>query len=150
MDLQQLLNEQADAILTEAEEAVRCSQLRSYRTAGSEVTRQRLSALFDLTVRAARERNLAPMIAHAEAIAAERFEAGFDLWEIQTAFNVLEQAIWARVLKQLPPESFAEALGLVSTVLGVGKDTVARLYVSLASKTRVQTLNLRSLFSGTT
>jgi hypothetical protein len=89
------------------------------------------------------------MIAHAEGIARERFEAGFDLWEVQTAFNVLEEAIWVRILKELAPTDFAEALGIISTVLGVGKDTLARRYVSLASRSRVPTLNLQSLFTGT-
>ena len=89
------------------------------------------------------------MIAHAETIARERFEAGFDLSEVQTAFNVLEEAIWVRVLKNLPPNELAEALGLISTVLGGGKDALARSYVTLASKTKSPSLNLQSLFAGT-
>ena len=78
----------------------------------------------------------------------KRYTAGFDLWEVQTAFNVLEEAIWVRVFKSVPPDALAEALGLVSTVLGAGKDTLARKYVSLASKTKAPSLNLQSLFSG--
>jgi hypothetical protein len=89
------------------------------------------------------------MIAHAEAIARERFDSGFDLSEVQTSFNVLEETIWKRILKSLPASDYAEALGLVSTVLGAGKDTVARTYVTMASKTKTRTLNLQSLFSGT-
>lgn len=149
MDLHTLLHERAAEILTDAEEAVKRARLHSYEKAGTENTHQRLKALFVLTARAAKERNLGPMIAHADAIALERFEAGYDLWEVQTAFNVLEEAIWVRILKELPPAEYAEALGLVSTVLGVGKDTLARKYVSLASKSRVPTLNLQSLFTGT-
>jgi hypothetical protein len=88
------------------------------------------------------------MVAHTDSIARERFASGFDLWEVQTAFNVLEEAIWVHILKELPPTEYAEALGLVSTVLGTGKDTLARRYVSLASKTKASTLNLQSLFTG--
>jgi hypothetical protein len=149
MNLHTLLQDRAAEILADAEEAIARARLRSYANAGQESTHQRLKALFVLTTRATKERNLGPMIAHADAIAHERFEAGYDLWEVQTAFNVLEEAIWVRVLKELPPAEYAEALGLVSTVLGVGKDTLARRYVSLASKTRVPTLNLQSLFTGT-
>lgn len=86
---------------------------------------------------------------HAKTIAAERFEAGFDLWEVQTAFNVLEETIWRRILQELPLTEFAEALSLASTVLGAGKDTLARTYVTLASKTHAPTLNIQSLFAGT-
>jgi hypothetical protein len=88
------------------------------------------------------------MVAHADSIARERFNAGYDLWEVQTAFNVLEEAIWLRLMKELPPAELPEALGLVSTILGIGKDTLARRYVSLAAKTKVTSLNLQSLFTG--
>ena len=111
MNLHTLLQERAAEILAEAEEAIARARLRSYANAGQESTHQRLKALFVLTTRATKERNLGPMIAHADAIAHERFEAGYDLWEVQTAFNVLEEAIWVRVLKELPPAEYAEALG---------------------------------------
>lgn len=112
------------------------------------VSWQRLRDLYILTMRAVGDRKLGPIVAHAETIAQERYAQGFDLWEGQTAFNVLEEAIWNRIIKELPPTSYAEALGLVSTVLGAGKDSLARASVSLASKTKAPTLNLRSMFSG--
>jgi hypothetical protein len=149
MTLHDLLHNHAADIVAEAEEAVQRAHLRNYEKSGRDNTHQRLKALFVLTARAAKERNLGPMIAHAETVASERFEAGFDLWEVQTAFNVLEEAVWVRVLRELPPTEYAEALGLVSTILGVGKDTLARRYVSLATKTKARSLNLQSLFTGT-
>jgi hypothetical protein len=149
MTLHELLHDHSADIIAEAEEAVKRARLRHYEKSGPEHTHQRLKALFVLTARAAKERNLGPMIAHAENIAHERFEAGFDLWEVQTAFNVLEEAIWVRVLRELPATEYAEALGLISTILGVGKDTLARRYVSLATKTKTRTLNMQSVFTGT-
>jgi hypothetical protein len=88
------------------------------------------------------------MIAHAEAIARERYSAGYDLWEIQTAFNVLEEGIWKQVLSELPLTEVGEALGLVSTALGPGIDALGRRYASLASKIKAPSLNLQSLLSG--
>jgi hypothetical protein len=149
MNLIELLQSQQNEILNTAFEAVKRSQLKNYEKAGDEHIHQRLKALFVLTVRAIKERNLGPMIAHAETIAQERFSAGFDLSEVQTAFNVLEEATWMDILKQLPATEFAEALGLVSTVLGAGKDSLARRYVFLASQTKSTSLNLQSIFSGT-
>jgi len=149
MDLNQLLHDQSNEILSDAEAAIARARLAHYEKSGAEHTHQRLKALFTLTARAVKEKNLGPMIAHAETIGRERFEAGFDLSEVQTAFNVLEEAIWMRILKNLSPIELAVALGLVSTVLGAGKDTLARMYVSLASKTKAPSLNLQSLFGGT-
>lgn len=149
MTLNQLLKEQTNDILSDAQAAIARARLTHYEKSGSEHTHQRLRALYTLTARAVKEKNMGPMIAHAETIARERFEAGFDLSEGQTAFNALEEAIWIRILKDMSPNELAEALGLISTVLGAGKDALARTYVSLASKTKSPSLNLQSLFAGT-
>jgi len=149
MDLYKFLDTHAQDILAESNEAITRCRLKSYAQVGSEQTHQRLKALYVLTCRAVKDRNLAPMISHAESIGRERFNAGFDLWEVQTAFNVLEEVIWTRIIKEFPPEDYAESLGLVSTVLGTGKDTLARIYVALASKSKTPTLDLRRLFTGT-
>ncbi|MBI5472280.1 MAG: hypothetical protein HY961_08035 [Ignavibacteriae bacterium] len=149
MNLYDLLHTHANEILNEAVEAIVRGRVKNYVVAGQEHTHARLKALLALTQRAVKEKNLLPMLAHAELIASQRHSAGFDLWEVQTAFNVLEEAIWKRIIKDLPPDQFAEALGLVSTVLGAGKDALARSYVSLASKTKSPSLNMQSLFAGT-
>jgi len=149
MELVKLLQESSSEILVAAEEAVERAHLKNYEHAGKEHTHQRLKALYVLTSRAVKERNLGPMISYAETIGRERFAAGYDLSEVQTAFNVLEEAIWTRIIKGLPPSEYGEALGLVATVLGAGKDALARTYVNLASKSRTGSLNLQSLFSGT-
>ena len=68
---------------------------------------------------------------------------------MQTAFNALEEATWARMLAALEASQLAEALGLVTTVLGAGKDALARRYVSLAARAHAPSLDLRRLFAGT-
>jgi hypothetical protein len=88
------------------------------------------------------------MVAYAEAVAEERFHAGYDLSEVQAAFNALEESIWTRAVAILAPGELAQTLGLVSTALGCGKDALARKYVSLATRTHAPSLDLRALFSG--
>jgi hypothetical protein len=148
MTLIELLDQQAASILGEAQDVVQRSHLEHYEAAGLEATRARLQLLYDLTVQCVKDRNLAPLQEHAEAIARERFNAGFDLAEVQTAYNVLEEVIWKRIFWNLPPEQLAEGLGLVGTALGAGKDRLAQAYVSLASKSRAPSLNLQALFKG--
>lgn len=146
MMLLHMLQEQGEEILHEAVSAMQRAHCRHYEEQGEEHMRARLKALFVLTQRALKERNLGPMLAHAEAVAEERFHAGFDLAEVQTAFNVLEEAIWWRIVSSLPRAEYAEAFGLLGTVLGAGKDALARRYVSLAASTRVSSLRLEELF----
>ena len=148
LTLDELLHERMNDILARAGESMDRAHLKHYEQEGAEHVHQRLRALYVLTARGVKERNLGPMIAHAETVARERFSAGYDIWEVQTAINVLEETIWSLVLREMPPEQTGQALGLVSTVLGVGKDTLARRYVSLASKTKAPSLNLESLFTG--
>lgn len=149
MDLHQYLHDRGQDIIADAELVVRRFHLEHYEKEGPEHLHQRLKALLVLTTRAVKERNLGPMIAHATTVAHERFSAGYDLSEVQAAFNALEEVIWKRVVQDFPPDEYAQALGLVGTVLGSGKDALARRYVTLASKSRAPSLDLRSLFTGT-
>lgn len=148
MKLDTLLRESEAEILDEAFADLQRSHVSHYEKAGEAFTRERLAKLFDLVVGAIETRSLAPLSAYADRIATERFDAGFDISEVQMAFNSLEEAMWRRVVGAEPPGELAEAIGLLSTVLGFGKDTVARKYVSLASQKHVPSLNLKALFSG--
>lgn len=148
-NLLELLNEQETLILDDAAEALARSQLRHYAVAGAAWNRQRLQNLFDYTRDCVRQRTLMPLVEHMELIAQERFEAGFDIHEVQTAVNVLEESIWQQINHTLPPSEYAEAFGLISTVLGAGKDALAQSYVTLASHTKAPSLNLNALFQGT-
>ncbi len=149
MELSQILHERMNEILSEAESSLSRSHLTHYENEGPEHNRQKLKALYVLAVRAIAEKNLGPMLSHAEEVARERYEAGFDLAEVQTAFNVLEEATWRFIMKNLPPVEFGEAIGMVSTVLGAGKDMLARTYVTLASKSKAPSFDLREMFAGT-
>lgn len=149
MHLTELLTTERDRIVDEALAALDRVHSPHYEAAGAAVRRERLATLFDLTRRAVTERNLAPLLHHAEAIARDRFAAGFDLMEVQTAFNVLEERVWSALVARLPQESLAEAFGLVGTALGAGKDRLAATYVSLVSRGGVRSLDLSALFRGT-
>ncbi len=146
MDLKELLKTQSAEILESALQSLNCAHLKSYAKSSPNDNRKRLLNLLTLTKQCVVEKKLIPMKEYAAQIAKERFDAGFDLHEVHTAFNALEEEIWNRVTKNIAPENLGEALGLVSTVLGAGKEELALTYVTLASKTRTQTLNLTELF----
>lgn len=149
MDLATFMEERRAPILESSTDALVRAKMPHYDAAGLERVRERLATLFDRVREAVRDRDTTVLVEHARCIARERFEAGFDLTEVQTALNVLEEAIWRRVLDETPPEDYAAALGCVSTALGVAKDALGSEYVSLASKTHTQTLDLSALFQGT-
>jgi hypothetical protein len=147
MDIDELLVEDRTEIVQHAWRSV--SMLKHYERDGREVTLERIEALYDHIAQAIRTRDLCELLDHAERIAKQRFEARFELAEVQTAFFMIEEAIWRRVLARIPPEGLAEALGLVSTAVTRGKDAFARAYIAVANQSRVPSLDLSDLFKGT-
>ena len=147
-NLTRLLQEHHDSIIAEAMHAINRTHLKHYEAEGLEKTQQRLKKLYDLTLQSVIEKNLVSLVSFVETIAKERYSRGYDLYEVQTAFNVLEIAIWNNILKHLQPVEYAEALGLISTILGVGKDTLARTYVSLVSNKNTPFVDYKALFEG--
>jgi hypothetical protein len=148
MNIQKLLEDNIYDIVDEAFAAMKCVKLQGYDKEGDERTKEKLRMFYNTLTESVRNKSLIPMINYAEKIANERFSSGYDLYEVQTVINELEEAIWKRIFREIKPENLAEALGLVSTVLGIGKDTLARTYVSLATKSKVSSLNLHALFKG--
>ena len=92
--------------------------------------------LFELVVQCMREGDAGPIIASCQEIAADRFEAGFDIVEIVGTLNVLEEVLWRHVADGLAGDQRIETLGLVHTILGAGRDALARTYVDRASRGR--------------
>lgn len=89
------------------------------------------------------------MRSHARIIVGERFAAGDDVGDLQTAFNVLEEAICTRLIREVPPAQIAKALALMSTVLGAFEDRLARTDINLASRAPLPSLNVPELLAGT-
>lgn len=143
------LERQRAEIVARAEDALARTHSRHYESAGAGQVHARLEVLYDHVLQALEHRDLGPAIAYGEQVAEERFAAGYDLAEVQTAFNALEEAVWTRVFSELAPAEYADALGLVSTIVGATKDALARRYVSLATDTHAPSLDLQALFAGT-
>lgn len=144
-----LLERHEGVILSESFDGLARCRLARYEAAGADETRRRLARLYALLRDSVRDRDLEPVLAYAREIARQRYTEGFDLQEVQSAINVLEEAVWRRIVAEIPPDGLAEALGLVSTVLGVCKDTMASSYVALATNRHAGSLDLTALFRGT-
>lgn len=149
MSINELMKTSSDEIISDANAALSRSELAHYKSSKPEQNKQRLQILFDLARQCIENKTLVSMLEYASKIAEERFQSGFDLFEVQTAFNVLEEIIWKKIINELPPQDYAEALGMISTVFGAGKDMLATTYVSLASKIKTSSMDYRALFAGT-
>jgi hypothetical protein len=142
------LESERGVIVEIATEALGRTSASRYVAAGPDVRQRRHELLLDHAIEALNGRDLRPVIGYAEQIAEERFKAGYDLSEVQVAFNALEEAAWVRVFARLEPSQYAEALGLIGTVLGAAKDALARRYVHLATDKQAPVIDHRALFRG--
>jgi hypothetical protein len=149
MDLSDFLASRADDLLRQALDAVGARHLAHYQRIGRDATAERLRALIDLVVDTTRSRDLVPVLAHAERVGKERYASGVEFVEVQSAFNLVEEAMWRALLAAYPQAELGQALGIVATILGAAKDRLASTYVSLATGTHVPSLDLESLFRGT-
>ncbi len=147
MTVIELLEKRTDKILKEAFESISRSHLEHYEKTDKKHLEERFRNLLQFTIRCLKEKKLMHINEYAEKLGQERFSSGYDLREVQIAINILEEVVWKEIVKEIRPENLAQALGLVSTVLGSAKDTLAQTYVSLASKTRSASLDLKKMFS---
>ena len=148
MDIITLLEKNIDLVVEKSCTQICEVKLKGYTKSGATMTKQKLVSLYKKIIECAKKKELIPMLQYTEKIAKERFASGYDLHEVQTAINSIEENIWQLIFKNIRADKLAESLGLVSSILGAGKDNLARNYVALATKTKVSTINLQSLLSG--
>jgi hypothetical protein len=149
MDASDLLAARADQIIDTAMVAMAARRFVHYERMGQGAAAGKLRELLDHVIDGARTRSLVHILAYAEQIGNDRCVSGFELVEVQGAFNLLEESIWLMILAACPPAEQGAALGLVATLLGAAKDKLASTYLSLATATHVPSLDLASLFRGT-
>jgi hypothetical protein len=146
MNLTELVRENADDLVSGAVAELHQARLRHYEEEGIDAAHERLTTLLDQTLRCLEAHRADPIIDWATRIGHDRFAAGYDLFEVQTAINVLEEALWKRILSSVGPEDLAHALGLINAILSMAKDTLARTYVSLATNRVAPPVNIKELW----
>jgi hypothetical protein len=133
VSIRQVFENKSSEILSKAVHVLQSARLKSYEAEGSETVWACMGSLLEVAERCLREKNGLPMIKYAETLACQRYNAGYGLHELQTAFNSLEEALWEQMMMDVEPTEFLAAMGMVSSIIGMGKDAVARKYVELSS-----------------
>jgi len=149
VDVYAVLKQMTTEILDAAEHMLRTAHFAHYESWGDQLTRASLGDLYEHIMISLHHRDLAHIIRHCEQLAADRFNDGFELVEVQTTFNALEQTMWKSWVDAAPAQEVAEGVGMLSAVLGAGKDAAARTYVRLASHRHTPALDVDALAEGT-
>ena len=146
--LSRLLLQRRREILAASTMAMARTRARHYEELAQETIQQRLELLLARVIDAVRRRDASAICSYARTLAKERFEHGYGLGEVQTAFNVLEEELWHVILRDVEPSHHADALALASSILGAAKDALAMEYVTLAARRHAQALDIERLFEG--
>jgi hypothetical protein len=146
MPLAKFLKSDRVEIINEALSELDKTRLKHYSESDKDTNAERLKNLYNILIESVETKSLIEICKYCEDLAEKRFNSGFDLYEVQSTINVLEEVIWKKIIKYLPPSEYERALGMITTVLGAGKDSLACKYVSLASQCKKPTLDLSELF----
>ena len=141
--IQDLLSAERPEIVEEA--AISVARLEHYRRDGNQATRDRLDALYAEVEKAVDRRDLAGVVAHASAVARERWRAGFEYLELLSAFTALEAAMHRRIANRLAPIERALGQGLVGTAFAHGREALGREFRTLGTP---HAIDLTPFFTG--
>ena len=134
MNLATVLKDQEEQIIHEAALRIGRSPVSHYWTISEREKAARLMSLFRTVTTCIEKRELSGMLTYCRNLADERFKDKYKLHELHSVFNALEEIIWQRLTECLKPSQYADALGLVSSIFCLGKEILAKEYITLTAE----------------
>jgi len=126
--LENLLRENEQTIIEKAAVNLGNYRLKNYEMAKLSEIEWWLGALFLALCDSIDKKNLEPFLKYSEKLGKARAEKGFDLKEVQIAYNLLEEHIWEIVLEKGNPKTRVEDLVQISEIVAAGKDKLTKWY----------------------
>ena len=145
MKIIEFLEDKKEGIIKDSWNKLDQTRLIHYQNKDAGEIKKRIRVFYEKIEECIKMQNLAPITDYAKKVAEERYYAGYDLGEVQTAFNCVEEVIWQKIFHLLAADDFAPAISLISTITGSAKDNLARKYVLLVSKTSIPVVDLKEL-----
>jgi hypothetical protein len=126
--LENLLRESEQTIVEKAAVNLGNYRLKNYEMAKLSEMEWWLGALFSALCDSIEQKCLEPFLKYSEKLGRLRAEKGFDLKEVQIAYNLLEEHIWEVVLEKGDPKTRVEDLVRISEIVAAGKDKLTKWY----------------------
>lgn len=134
MTLLELLYNKPDLILLDSTDNLVRANLPHYKLLNAEKIRLRLLKLFQALVRCVEANSCEEMLKFMEKVSDERFASGFELNEVQTAINILEESLWRQINKFVDSDKQVSAMKQVACILTKAKDELADEYALLSKE----------------
>jgi hypothetical protein len=134
MTLLELCYNKPDLILLDSTENLVKAHLQHYKHLTPEQIRYRLLNLFQSLVRCLESESCNNMLKFMKAVSDERYESGYELSEVQTAINILEECMWRMISKFVDTDKQINSMKQVTHVLCKAKGELASEYALLSSE----------------
>jgi methylmalonyl-CoA decarboxylase len=132
-EISAILAQAADRVVNDAIAALDERDQTQRRVPSPAERRHDVERLYDLVGQCLREGRPDPIVTPSQQIAADRFVAGIDLLDVQAAFVAMEDVLWRHLSAELTSARQLQAVRLLNTILGTGRDALARTYVALTA-----------------
>ena len=123
-----ILRESEQSIVEKAAVNLGNYRLKQYEMAKLSEIEWWLGALFSALCDSIQQESLKPFLEYSEKLGKLRAEKGFDLKEVQIAYNLLEEHIWEVVLEKGNPKTRVEDLTQIAEIVAAGKDKLTKWY----------------------
>lgn len=128
MTFLELLKSNPDKILFDATEFLVRSNLEHYNKLNPERVRARLARLFFITRECVELNSNDSIKKYMEDIAKDRFESGYELYEVQTAINILEECLWKNIVERVNQNEHMSSLFRSHEIMCAAKGALAKSF----------------------
>ena len=129
MSLIDLFEYHQDIILLEVTENMERVQLKHYEADSENKLRQKMARTYYVFKEAITKESFDPLKKYLERVGEERYASGYELYELQTALDILEECIWKQIDEKLPKNEQLDAFITITKYMSNAKLTLAKVYV---------------------
>jgi hypothetical protein len=147
-DLSRLMAAQAGEIANYVRLGLESESTPHYQRLSDALLRRRCLQLVDAFVEST-DGDPARFLSYVGSIVNERMAEGLGLGEVQHALTLLESRAWASVIECSDVDRVVRHLGVVTRLIGMAKDELARRYVAGRPPARGAPVEVDALFAGT-
>ena len=126
--LEEILTENEQGIIEKAAVNLGNYRLKNYEMAKLSEIEWWMGALFSALRESIKQKSMDPFLRYSENLGKLRAEKGFDLKEVQIAYNLLEEHTWEVVLERGDPKTRVQDLTQISEIVAAGKDKLTKWY----------------------
>lgn len=129
MTIVDLFEQYQDIILLEVTENMERVNLKHYEEDSENKLRQKMARTYYVFKEAISKETFDPLKKYLERVGEERYASGYELYELQTALNILEECIWKQVDEKVPKKDQLDAFISITKYMSNAKLTLAKVYV---------------------